>query len=669
MSILTQHCLFCFSNQISHCSLPPFLHFTVALEYSLRTLEFWADNLNPDFLYTILSPQKDVLVELMQGLTSHLRPAPYPYGLLTLRLLGKLGGKNRLWLGEPIPVLPDSLKDGTNIPKLSVEGIWDGTLEDSDDMEVDGEDSGESFSIPLPIVKATAILRAVACAPDATIGANAPKLQQAGFESSFRDSDGFLSPSFYNSSEDIGGVHLPSYCVDVLEATKHEQASSALAVLRSALSVTVDLPATSSSVEENGIEIKFARIGGVSADDDDDNSEDEKSDPTEKEPSAKTSLITSPTVQSGTFAHIVRGLFYATQVPDLRDEAKVLLVGLAIHMLLISESHREHIVPVDGDGKRAELFYGRPKEDEEEEKSEEGGANAGSQRRVQVANGKIHSLPPFGNFRFEGDLKDKVSCFLINDVIAAMLCEGGGVKDMAIELIGELVEIARRASEKASTAKDEQDEPPAEPCGSLFLESLLSSLLGNLFASSWPCRAGIYQGIVKLIQLLSSGSDDNDESSASAAEVDFVTLYEFELVHSALFCLRDCPRESPLAAKEALEFYFEVWSILYGPILSSDTGASDSDTIRDCIFVENEPEDMNDLGAFVPTESGGSVSHDGGDASEKGNTKNAGDVGEEKDEDKDDPRETASSAILPHPSSAILELLLMEICSTKQLLR
>ena len=656
-------------QNISHCIFL-FLHFTFALVYSLRTLEFWADNLNPDFLYPILAAQKDVLVELMQGLTSHLRPAPYPYGLLTLRLLGKLGGKNRLWLGEPIPVLPDSLKDGTNMPKLSVEGIWDGSVEDSDDMEVlvDGEDSGERFTIPLPIVKATAILRAVAVAPNATIDVGASKPKEVGSDSSFRDSDGFLSPSFYNSSEDIGGVHLPTYCVDVLEATKREQASSALAVLRSALSVTIDLPATSSSVEENGIEIKFARIGDVSAGDDDDNSVGEKSDPTQEEPSAKTSLITNPTVQSGTFAHIVRGLFYATQVPDLRGEAKVLLVGLTIHMLLISESHREHIVPVDGDGKRAELFHGHP--EDEEEKSDEGGANAGGgQRRVQVANGKIHSLPPFGNFRFEGDLKDKVSCFLINDVIAAMLCEGGGVKDMAIELIGELVEISRRASEKASANKDEQDEPPAEPCGSLFLESLLSSLLGNLFASSWPCRAGIYCGIVKLIQVLSSGSDDNDNSSFSAAEVDFVALYEFELVHAALFCLRNCPRESPLAAKDALEFYFEVWSVLYGPILSNQAGASDNDTIRDCIFVENEPEDMNDLGAFVPVESCGNASHDGGDASEKGDTKKTGDVGEEKDEDKDEPGETASSAILPHPSSAILELLLMEMCSTKQLLR
>ena len=79
----------------------------------------------------------------MQGLTYHLRPAPYPYGLLTLRLLGKLGGKNRLWLGESIPALADALEEGNSVPKLSIEGMWDGTLDngEGDKMEVDGDDS------------------------------------------------------------------------------------------------------------------------------------------------------------------------------------------------------------------------------------------------------------------------------------------------------------------------------------------------------------------------------------------------------------------------------------------------------------------------------------------------------------------------------------------------
>ena len=51
--------------------------------------------MNPEFLFPELSKQKDTFVSLMKALSIHLRPAPYPYGLLTLRLLGKLGGKNR----------------------------------------------------------------------------------------------------------------------------------------------------------------------------------------------------------------------------------------------------------------------------------------------------------------------------------------------------------------------------------------------------------------------------------------------------------------------------------------------------------------------------------------------------------------------------------------------
>ena len=41
----------------------------------------------------------------MTALSNHLRPAPYPYGLLTLRLLGKLGGKNRCFLRDPLDVM------------------------------------------------------------------------------------------------------------------------------------------------------------------------------------------------------------------------------------------------------------------------------------------------------------------------------------------------------------------------------------------------------------------------------------------------------------------------------------------------------------------------------------------------------------------------------------
>ncbi|KAJ7944172.1 transformation/transcription domain-associated protein-like [Quillaja saponaria] len=65
----------------------------------LRTLEFWVDSLNPDFLEPSMA---NVMSEVTLALWSHLRPAPYPLGSKALQLLGKLGGRNRRFLKEPL---------------------------------------------------------------------------------------------------------------------------------------------------------------------------------------------------------------------------------------------------------------------------------------------------------------------------------------------------------------------------------------------------------------------------------------------------------------------------------------------------------------------------------------------------------------------------------------
>ncbi|OSX75809.1 hypothetical protein BU14_0219s0009, partial [Porphyra umbilicalis] len=58
----------------------------------LRTLEFWVDTLQPDYLDRLL-----VAVEpgLTRALFRHLRPAPYAYGAAALRIFGKLGSRMR----------------------------------------------------------------------------------------------------------------------------------------------------------------------------------------------------------------------------------------------------------------------------------------------------------------------------------------------------------------------------------------------------------------------------------------------------------------------------------------------------------------------------------------------------------------------------------------------
>ncbi|XP_031475658.1 uncharacterized protein LOC116247605 isoform X2 [Nymphaea colorata] len=65
----------------------------------LRTLEYWIDSLNPDFLEPSMA---NLMSEVILALWSHLRPKPYPWGAKALQLLGKLGGRNRRFLKEPL---------------------------------------------------------------------------------------------------------------------------------------------------------------------------------------------------------------------------------------------------------------------------------------------------------------------------------------------------------------------------------------------------------------------------------------------------------------------------------------------------------------------------------------------------------------------------------------
>jgi transformation/transcription domain-associated protein len=65
----------------------------------LRTLEFWIDSLNPDFLEPSMAI---VMSEVILSLWSHLRPAPYPWGGKAVQILGKLGGCNRRFVKESL---------------------------------------------------------------------------------------------------------------------------------------------------------------------------------------------------------------------------------------------------------------------------------------------------------------------------------------------------------------------------------------------------------------------------------------------------------------------------------------------------------------------------------------------------------------------------------------
>ena len=102
----------CLSVPARPSSILPYLHLLMrpvvcALHSSseqlvslgLRTLEFWIDNLQPDFLEPLMNT---VMPELMLAIWKHLRPSPYIYGPVALRILGKLGGRNRNCIRSPL---------------------------------------------------------------------------------------------------------------------------------------------------------------------------------------------------------------------------------------------------------------------------------------------------------------------------------------------------------------------------------------------------------------------------------------------------------------------------------------------------------------------------------------------------------------------------------------
>ncbi len=120
---------------------------------ALRTLEFWVDNLNPIYLYRMMSHDPQVLVDVMNALCDNLRPMPFPYGMSTLRLLGKIGERCRHFLRLPMPIPQGNIDVIGAISCFQANVNWPkggGNTEracgsgEAERMDVTGEENSES---------------------------------------------------------------------------------------------------------------------------------------------------------------------------------------------------------------------------------------------------------------------------------------------------------------------------------------------------------------------------------------------------------------------------------------------------------------------------------------------------------------------------------------------
>lgn len=187
-----------------------------------------------------MSKSISLFTTLMQSLSRHLRPAPYPYGLLTLRLLGKLGGKNRQFLRDPIPRHVEVEGDTT----LQVSAQYIAERDENAMVDSDCENIAE-LNLPLPLSGCVNILREIA------VGiiledVSDPKHDKHEVES-------FDPSSLWESK--IEDLDIQAYSNYAINCTKEDQAIACMDVIRVGLvelhlSDSMDVDAKDQSCEK-----------------------------------------------------------------------------------------------------------------------------------------------------------------------------------------------------------------------------------------------------------------------------------------------------------------------------------------------------------------------------------------------------------------------------------
>lgn len=186
-----------------------------------------------------MTKQTELFASLMQALSRHLRPAPYPYGLLTLRLLGKLGGKNRQFLRGPL-LLCDPADTWDPVRNLRIAYTWSGPSlisgQENTQSVAGSLESVAGLTIPLPLDRALEMLKRVAFSH-----ASHDKKATQSVEPGLPQKDETISWAERSRllSSQIENIDFSYYCNDVMESTKDRQVRASLTVVRAAMAVVL----------------------------------------------------------------------------------------------------------------------------------------------------------------------------------------------------------------------------------------------------------------------------------------------------------------------------------------------------------------------------------------------------------------------------------------------
>jgi hypothetical protein len=511
----------------------------------LRTLEFWVDNLNPEFLFPEISKQSDLFVSLMQALSTHLRPAPYPYGLLTLRLLGKLGGKNRRVLRELMDI-KDPASFSEYAEQLKIECRWfdpqlsnDATMETSGDGQKSGETS-TGFSLPLSTRRCVEIIKhLVDLCP---VERNSERTAKAAKGAPLRWEDNEKLWDIRIEETDL----LP-YCSDVLSSTRLSQAESALDVLRSALSEMVTVEA---------IDWRSVDVSGES-------STSEEVTETETVAGDFQSTPASLRAFDDDFELVGLGLMLGCTLESVREKSLDFTKGFLSNMFLIVISHQKCFVRIDANGSAMGIGEESPMEGDD---SDNIVGPAGD-----IFAGSLGSKP-FGYFEQTGCLKNVTNPLVVNRSLAEVLSQvSSRSQEVGLQLLQFVLDLQESFDLARSDDSDTRNPEELNRGSLIFFESLLSALCKKCITSKWNRREGLYMGIVKLLQKMGRK---------------WSRKYEVEVMNVALFSLKSVPKEMSMASVMAFGFVAQVCTALYGSI-----NMPDDDIIVDVLTSKTAPKE------------------------------------------------------------------------------
>ena len=520
------------------------------ISLGLRTLEYYLDNLHADYVLGLLSTMDttsstaggspSTMHRLMTALTNLLQPASSSYGLLAQRLLGKMGGINRLYLRETVALGrtddDDKSRRIEGKDKLSLTCEWSSS-EQSD---------APSFSLPLPLDGAVNILRRVAAAPCLV------NSDEEGSSPASEPSEYYHGKYFTDLlTIDPRSFDLDKYSIELMEETKSSQSRSSFTVIRAALASIID-----SNEDADGMVSICTKNGVVQG-----VNETTLLLPANNGKGEQQEEVPSEDCNTD-FKLICDGLFAASVHNDLKEEALVLLKGLGTHVFYYLLSHRADIVRIDRDNCPIDAYY----QEEEERSSGITLEKYNAQNHIE----KLQPLRPFGCYRFTKKFDegiDQLDPFLFNEALVDAFTN----KDVkhshviAMEVMNHVIELFHSIKDRVveedddvemkdddESTKDKDDDNVAKTAwGDILFENLLHSLIQALLHSPWNLRQGLMKGLFALITKMG---------------YEWAQQYEVEILQCAMFVVKDTPDSIAIATEQSVRFFLQVsWFFFCGP--------------------------------------------------------------------------------------------------------